>query len=604
MPSVSTLPTTCPAAFSFFVKQMCPLKNAIYLEPVVIWQNPVGHEDNARGKLFKNRDVDSNFGLDKELVKIKKTAEGQKTSSMAQRVKTRHLSTGADICKPDPHVQHEFSRAGSAPSYMQHKPPRHDLELAFERTESAPPASAQASFGTFLPMISEGHTARAPTQRRSLGRSYSSGPGPGPEFRREGANEQRRNSSPMNAEAASAWGSLGLAIHESERGFTEHQWKSTAFGDSANAGNFGKPNALALAAASEASIEKHKDAGRVARLGSTPTSSKGDGRAAAGKVSASAPSQRRLGRSLSGPGNYVRAANEHERRDSSPINAKAASARGSLGSGFSDPHRGFTEHQDDGKTTNTSKPHAFAQISRAVATSAATLEKHKDADRLARLGSAPTSKDDRRAAAAKISAPSGLKTLATHRSSESRLTRQLVAFCEEERLKARLQSARAPSDTQIKRTSAPSRSQKTCPSSRRWLRMWVATVWTFVTTLLHQLCAFFTPDPHKPTRHECSTNPQSPTDPAAGTTARTRSQLCPSQLVSTRRQANCSSPIDDRKAAHTQRRPDAKNCQSQRQSQLSPSQLSPSQLSPSQLSPGKPSAVEKLWQISFLRSQK
>jgi len=44
---------TCPAAFSFFVKQLCPLKNAIYLEPVVIWQTPVGHVDNARGKLFK-----------------------------------------------------------------------------------------------------------------------------------------------------------------------------------------------------------------------------------------------------------------------------------------------------------------------------------------------------------------------------------------------------------------------------------------------------------------------------------------------------------------------------------------------------------------------
>jgi len=42
----------------------------------------------------------------------------------------------------------------------------------------------------------------------------------------------------------------------------------------------------------------------------------------------------------------------------------------------------------------------------------------------------------------------------------------------------------------------------------------------------------------------------------------------------------------------TQRRPDAKHCQIQRQSQLSPSQLSA----------GKPSAVENLWQISFLSS--
>jgi len=253
----------------------------------------------------------------------------------------------------------------------------------------------------------------------------------------------------MNAEAGSAWGRLGSAIHEPERGFTENQWKCKELGDSANAS---QPNALALAVASEASIEKHKDAGRVARLGSAPMSSKDDRRAAAAKVSASAHRLNGASGSLSGPspGNYVRSG---ERRDLLPINAKAASARGSL-------------------------------------------------------GSAPTSKDDRRAAAAKISVSSGLP-LATHRFSESRLTRQLVAFCEEERLKARLQSARAPSDTQIKCITAPSRSQNSRPSSRRCLRMWVATVRTFVTTLLHRLCAFSTPDPHKPTRHECSTNPQS-----------------------------------------------------------------------------------------------
>lgn len=154
-----------------------------------------------------------------------------------------------------------------------------------------------------------------------------------------------------------------------------------------------------------------------------------------------------------------------------------------------------------GEKTHSSQTSAVSQIRRSASSTIYPAKKQIELEELARRASAPTGKGERhrRAAAAKQTrlepALSQKSRVSLARSSsESRATREMVAFCEaqkEEHVKARFLIAKTVSDrvspdTQIKCTAKYLSSQSIPPTSLHWL-----TPSTLFATLIVVLFATF-----------------------------------------------------------------------------------------------------------------